>query len=86
MQNKDTIRCLKFFGKFTWQNDKKYYLMLILNIISNAVSPFISILGTQYLIDEIADDSKRNIGWVIFWVTFICVGNLICANIRKYPP
>lgn len=84
MQNKDTIRCFKFFGKFTWQNDKKYYLMLILNIIANAVFPFISILGTQYLIDEIADDSKRNIGWVIFWVTFICVGNLICANIRKF--
>ena len=49
--NKDNIRCFKFFGKFAWQNDKKYYAFLILNIIVNSLSPFVTILGTQYLID-----------------------------------
>lgn len=82
--SKDNIRCFKFFGKFAWQNDKKYYLLLIANIIVNSVSPFITIIGSQYLIDEIADSSKRNIGWVVFWVAFICVGNFICSNIRKF--
>ena len=82
--SKDNIRCFKFFGKFAWQNDKKYYLLLLINIIVNSVSPFISILGSQYLIDEIADASKRNIGWVVFWVAFICGGNFICSNIMKW--
>ena len=62
--NKDNIRCFKFFGKFAWQNDKKYYAFLILNIIVNSLSPFVTILGTQYLIDEIADESKRNMFWM----------------------
>ena len=53
--NKDNIRCFKFFGKFAWQNDKKYYAFLVLSIIVNSLSPFVTILGTQYLIDEIAD-------------------------------
>ena len=82
--SKDNIRCFKFFGKFAWQNDKKYYLLLIANIIVNSISPFITIIGSQYLIDEIADSSKRNIAWVIFWVAFICGGNFICSSIRKF--
>ena len=82
--NKDNIRCFKFFGKFAWQNDKKYYAFLILNIIVNSLSPFVTILGTQYLIDEIADDSKRNMFWIVFWVAFICIGSFICSNLKKW--
>ena len=82
--SKDNIRCFKFFGKIAWQNDKKYYLFLMINIIFNSVFPFITIIGSQYLIDEIVDASKRNIGWVVFWVAFICIGNFICSNIRKF--
>jgi len=75
--SKESIRCFKFFGKFAWENDKMYYMFLIVNIIINSVSPFITILGTQYLIDEIADASKRNMGWIVFWVAFICGGNFM---------
>ena len=82
--NKDNIRGFKFFGKFAWQNDKKYYAFLVLSIIVNSLSPFVTILGTQYLIDEIADASKRNTVWIVFWVAFICVGNFVCANIKKW--
>lgn len=82
--SKESIRCFKFFGKFAWENDKMYYMFLIVNIIINSVSPFITILGTQYLIDEIADASKRNMGWIVFWVAFICCGNFICANVKKW--
>ena len=82
--NKDNIRCFKFFGKFAWQNDKKYYAFLVLSIIVNSVSPFVTILGTQYLIDEIADAAKRNMFWIVFWVAFICVGNFVCSNLKKW--
>lgn len=82
--NKDNIRCFKFFGKFAWQNDKKYYAFLILSIIVNSLSPFVTILGTQYLIDEIADASKRNTVWIVFWVAFICIGSFICSNLKKW--
>ena len=82
--NKDNIRCFKFFGKFAWQNDKKYYAFLILSIIVNSLSPFVTILGTQYLIDEIADESKRNMFWIVFWVAFICIGSFICSNLKKW--
>ena len=82
--SKDNIRCFKFFGKFAWENDKMYYMFLIVNIIINSVFPFITILGTQYLIDEIADASKRNMVWIVFWIAFICGGNFICANVKKW--
>lgn len=82
--NKDNIRCFKFFGKFAWQNDKKYYAFLVLSIIVNSLSPFVTILGTQYLIDEIADESKRNMFWIVFWVAFICIGSFICSNLKKW--
>ncbi|WP_370806213.1 ABC transporter ATP-binding protein [Eubacterium ventriosum] len=82
--SKDSIRCFKFFGKFAWKNGKGYYLLLMANIIINSIYPFISIIGSQYLIDEIADTSRRNIGWVAFWIAFICGGNFIFSNIRKY--
>lgn len=82
--SKENIRCFMFFGKFAWQNDKKYYLFLLINLIVNSVSPFIPIIGTQFLIDEIVDASKRNYWWIVFWVAFICIGNFAGASIAKY--
>lgn len=75
--SRENIRCFKFFGKFAWQNDKKYYFFLVLNVIVNSLSPFVTILGTQYLIDEIADVSKRNMEWIVLWVAFICGENIV---------
>lgn len=80
---KDIIRCLKFFGKFAWQTNKIYFLLLTISIIVNSVSPFISIIGSRYLIDEIAEPAKRNLGVVIFWIAFICGGIFISQIIRK---
>ena len=80
---KEIIRCLKFFGKFAWKINKIYFLLLAISIIVNVISPFISIIGSQYLINEIAAPSKRNINVVIFWVAFICGGIFICQNIKK---
>lgn len=81
--NKETIRCYKFFTKFAWQTDKTYFFMLILNFIVNSAAPFITIIGSQYLIDEIADSSKRDMSAIIFWIAFICLGNFIYQNINK---
>lgn len=84
MKNKkDIIRCLKFFGKFAWQTNKTYFLLLAISITVNSVSPFISFIGSQYLIDEIAEPMKRNISLVVFWVVFICGGIFISQIINK---
>lgn len=80
---KDIIRCLKFFGKFAWQTNKIYFLLLTISIIVNSISPFISIIGSQYLIDEIAEPAKRNLGVVIFWIAFICGGIFISQIVKK---
>lgn len=82
--NKETIRCYKFFTKFAWQTNKNYFFITILNFMINSVAPFITIIGTQYLIDEIADSSKRDIGTIIFWIAFICLGNFIYQNLNKF--
>lgn len=82
--NKETIRCYKFFSKFAWQTNKMYFAILILNFIMNSVAPFITIIGSQYLIDEIADTSKREMEVIIFWIGFICLGNFIYQNINKF--
>lgn len=80
---KDIIRCLKFFGKFAWKTNKIYFLLLAISIIINTISPFISIIGSQYLIDEIADPTKRNVNVIVLWVAFICGGIYICQTIKK---
>lgn len=80
---KDISRCLKFFGKFAWQTNKIYFLLLTISIIVNSVSPFIPIIGSRFLIDEIAESSKRNLGIVIFWIAFICGGIFISQIVKK---
>lgn len=82
--NKETIGCYKFFAKFAWQTDKTYFFILILSFVLNSAAPFIPIIGSQYLIDEIADASKRNMGVIIFWIAFICLGTFIYQNINKF--
>lgn len=81
--NKDNARCYKFFIKFAWQTDKTYFFMLALSFIVNSVAPFIPIIGSQYLIDEIADVSKRDMGAIVFWIAFICLGVFLYQNINK---
>lgn len=80
---KELIMCYSFFSKFAWKNNKSYFLLLFLRLLVNSVGPFISIIGTRYLIDELISD-QRDIKKLIIWVAFICVGNFLYQTISKF--
>lgn len=49
-----------------------------------SIGPFISIIGTKYLINEIAYDYNRDMKKIVFWAGFICVGTLIYRTVQKF--
>ena len=84
MKNKkELIMCYKYFSKFAWENNKLYFLFSVLRLLVNSVGPFISIIGTRYLIDELVS-AQRDINKLIIWIAFICVGNFLYQNISKF--
>ena len=56
----------------------------MLSVIVNTAGPFVSIIGSKYLINEIVYEQNRNIGMIIFWVAFICIGTYLYAVVGKF--
>lgn len=74
---KNIVRCTKYFWAYAWKNEPLYFLYIVLTIVVEAVGPFISIIGTRYLVNELVYESNRDIRKIIFWVAFICLGTLL---------
>lgn len=76
------IRCYKFFGKYAWKTNKSYYLWAIMRYAIRTIGPFINIIGTRYLIDELISGT-RDIATICLWIAFLCVGNFLHAVLLK---
>lgn len=83
VQITDIANCTKYFMKFAWQNKPIYFLWMVLGILVNTFGPFITIIGTRYLINEIAYEFNRDMTKIIFWTAFICLGTLIYQSLKK---
>ena len=83
MSPKDLGRCFKYFTKFAWQTNKTYYFWLILGFVVGIVYPFISILGTEQLVNEIAPGGPRRVSYAILWIVVICVGTWLGKVLAK---
>lgn len=74
---KNIVKCTKYFWAYSWKHSPVYFFYTILMILVESVGPFVSIIGTKYLVNEIAYENNRDIQKIIFWVVFICLGTLI---------
>lgn len=83
-QIKDIALCVKYFGTFAWKSMPIYYFYILMAIVVNSVGPFISIIGSKYLINEIVYDQNRDMNKIIFWVAFICLGTYIYRVLAKF--
>lgn len=73
---KNIVKCTKYFWTYAWENSPIYFLYIVLTIIVEALGPFVSIIGTKYLVNEIAYEGNKDIRKIVFWVAFICLGTL----------
>lgn len=80
----DIVSCMKYFGAFAWKELPIYYFYVILGIVVDSIGPFVSIISTKYLINEIAYDYNRDMKKIVFWVSFICIGTLLYRSIQKF--
>ena len=54
------VRCIRYFAAFSWKEYPVYYFYLGLGILIESIGPFITIIGSKYLNNEIAYQEKRN--------------------------
>lgn len=83
-QMADIFHCVKYFGAFAWKERPIYYFYVMLGIVVDSVGPFIPIIGTKYLINEIAYDYNRDMRKIVFWAGFICIGTMVHRIIQKF--
>lgn len=81
---KDIWFCTKYFAKFAWKHLPIYYLYILMSVIISTAGPFVSIIGSKYLINEIVYKQNRNMNMIIFWVAFICIGTYIHVVGNKF--
>ena len=79
---KELSYCYNFFMKFAWKKSKSYFLWQAVRFILRVIGPFISIIGTRYLIDELVYDN-RDMTKIILWIGFLCLGNFIYRHASK---
>lgn len=82
-QLKSIKRCIAFFMTYAWKKQPIYFFYVVSSIIVQSLGPFITIIGTKYLINEIAYESNRDIKKVTFWIIFICLGAFIYKVLTK---
>lgn len=80
---KDSIRVMRFFSRIAWKTKKSFFFYYITNIIINSIGPFFSVIGTRYLVDEIAYLDKRNIYNIIIYTTVIILGDFLYRTLSK---
>ena len=80
----DGIDCIKYFAAFSWKEYPLYYFYVVLGIIVNSVGPFITIIGSKNIINEIAYKDKRDMDNIFFWVMFVCLGTLLYRSLQKF--
>lgn len=81
---KKITSCIAYFARLVWQEKKIYYFYILLGIMVESIGPFITILGSKYLINEIAYENNRSINKIVFLIAVICVGTLLKNVIAKF--
>lgn len=74
------LQTLKFFYKDIYHYQPIYFILVIINILVNALSPFINIIFPKLIIDEMM--GSKNIKRLILLIVITILGNMI-ANIIK---
>lgn len=83
VDKKQLGRCFKYFSKFAFNTNKAYYFWLILDFVVGIIAPFISILGLEQLITEIAPGGHRRVKYAIMWIAIIAVGTFLTTVLKK---
>ena len=74
---KDIWFCTKYFAKFAWKHLPIYYLYILMSVIISTAGPFVSIIGSKYLINEIVYDNI--LGCVhMYWYIHSRSGKQVC--------
>jgi ABC-type multidrug transport system fused ATPase/permease subunit len=76
-------QCVLFCYHLAWKEKPSYFLYVLLNVFVNIVSPFVMIIGTKYLINEIAYLTNRRMDHIVGWVAFIVIGTFVCSVLKK---
>jgi len=84
------LRTLKYFYSVAWHKKPAYLFFLIVSILLNAGYPFINLILSKYLLEELVGD--RNVEILLSIVAGIVVGNLLFlslihivrSNLTKY--
>lgn len=83
MQLNNMKRCIVFFLRYAWKKKPIYFFYVISSIVVQSIGPFVTIIGTRYLINEIAYQQNRDVRKVVFWIGFICVGSFLYKVLTK---
>ncbi len=83
IDKKNLGRCFKYFSKFAFETNKTFYFWLIFDFVVGIIAPFISIIGTEKLVTEIAPGGLRRTKYAIIWILVICVGTYLATVIKK---
>ncbi len=73
------LKTLKYFYSTAWHEKPVYLLLLVASILLNAGQPFINLILSKYLLEELVDN--RNVEILLFIVAGIVVGNLLFLSL-----
>ncbi|WP_370802279.1 ABC transporter ATP-binding protein [Eubacterium ventriosum] len=71
-----------YFSRIVWKEKKAYFFYFVIGILANAIYPFVNIIGTKWIVNEIANP-HRTIQNLIYIAAFMVVGNFLMSTLRK---
>ena len=76
------VKSLRFFIPIAWREKKSYFILMMINLISNSVLPFVDILVLPMIIDELI--RGRRVERVVTYVAILVLGNALLGRVSSY--
>lgn len=76
------IKSIRYFIPIAWRLKKKYFILMVINLLANTIHPFVDIILLPLIIDELINARRPEI--VIMYVLVLILGDAILGRISVY--
>lgn len=73
------IKAIRYFVPIAWRVKKAYFILMIINLLANAVLPFVDIIFLPLIIDELINAKRPEV--LIIYIATLILGDAILGRI-----
>jgi len=76
------IKAIRYFIPLAWKIKKKYFILMLINLLANSLHPFVDIIFLPLIIDELINARRPEL--ILFYILTLVISDAILGRISMY--